>query len=261
MVRAQRISEELVFTSLNFGAGHDGDGTAERRSQEEVRLGKFAAEDENPKRDRGDASRARECWVRSSERLGRQILSRFASYTIPEHPAGRNAAEGDRYYDGNEKLHDADDERDLRLVALAVDHGDVERGANCQTQNDEEKNEPCGEVRGVVPGCWDVGELCNGSEDHDDRRDASTKCDSRPSHLLGRIRLGTRGIDFWRIESCVEVIHRNVQNPDTVEIDNEMSEGSLFIVGLEEDPVPSNAAEFREALSGRNIDETYLVPV
>ena len=246
---------------MNFGAGHDGNGTAERRSQEEVRLGKFAAEDENPKRYRGEASRARECRVGSSERLGRQILSRFASYTISKHPAGRNAAEGDGYNDGYEELHDADDKGDLRLVALAVDHGDVERGANCQTQDDEEKNKPCGEVRGIVPGCWDVGELCNGSEDHDDRRNASTKCDSRPSHLLGRIRLSTRGVNFRRIESCVEVIHRNVQNPDTVEIDDEMSERPLFIVGLEEDTVPSNAAEFRETLSRWNVDETRLVSV
>jgi hypothetical protein len=52
-----------------------------------------------------------------------------------------------------------------------------------------------------------------------------------------------------------------VQNPYAVEVDDQMSERPLLVVGLEEDTIPGNTTKFGETLSGRNIDKTCLTPM
>ena len=49
-----------------------------------------------------------------------------------------------------------------------------------------------------------------------------------------------------------------MNDPDSVEIDEEVTEGTFFIVCLEEGPVPIDSVEFREPLRWWEVDETQL---
>ena len=50
-----------------------------------------------------------------------------------------------------------------------------------------------------------------------------------------------------------------MDNPDSVKVDQQMEERSLFEVCLEKDLGPIDTVELHESLSGRNVDETGLV--
>jgi hypothetical protein len=50
-----------------------------------------------------------------------------------------------------------------------------------------------------------------------------------------------------------------VDNPDSVEVDEQVEERSLFEVSLEEDLVPFDAVKLHESLSRRDVDESGLV--
>jgi hypothetical protein len=49
-----------------------------------------------------------------------------------------------------------------------------------------------------------------------------------------------------------------VDDPDSVEIDDEMAEGTFFVVCLEKDSVPIDSVEFREPLLRWKVDKAQL---
>ncbi len=73
-------------------------------------------------------------------------------------------------------------------------------------------------MRRVVPGSGDVGEFGKRGDDHDSCGNRPTKGNCGPSHLWGRRRLVLRRIYFGRVERSVEVVDRDVQDPDTIEV-------------------------------------------
>lgn len=115
----------------------------------------LAAKDENPEEDRRHARTPTELGVRGGERLVGEILTALARDAVSEHAARGHDAEKEGGEDGYEELNDANNERDLRCVVEACD---VDGGTSSKGKNDDEEDETAGEVRGVVPGCGDVGE-------------------------------------------------------------------------------------------------------
>ena len=49
-----------------------------------------------------------------------------------------------------------------------------------------------------------------------------------------------------------------MDDPDSVEMNEELEEGAFFFVGLEERAGPVDLVEFHEALSGRDVHESAL---
>ncbi len=57
---------------------------------------------------------------------------------------------------------------------------------------------------------------------------------------------------------CIEPKQRDMDDPNAVEVDEEMPERTLLIIRLEECTVPVDAVETHETLSWWNIDQTSL---
>jgi hypothetical protein len=67
-----------------------------------------------------------------------------------------------------------------------------------------------------------------------------------------------RGVDFWRVVGSVEVVHRDVQNPHSIEVDQKMSKRPPLVIRFEKDTIPSNATEFCEPLCGWDVHKSCL---
>ena len=114
-------------------------------------------------------------------------------------------------------------------------------------------------MRSVVPCRRDVCKFGEGGGYHDQGCHCTSQRHSGPSHRGGRFKLGPGGINAGRVEGGVVPEEGNVEDPDTVEIDEEVSRRSLLIVGLEEDFVPVDLAELHVPLGGRKVDEPFLL--
>jgi len=79
-----------------------------------------------------------------------------------------------------------------------------------------------------------------------------------PGHgSLGRCRV-LRRVDGRGVVGGVEPEHGDVGDPDSVEVDEEVEEGSFLEVGLEEGSSPVDLVELHEPLCRRNVDESSL---
>ena len=74
LVPAEGVAEVLVVTASNHHPNHDPDRVLEGESEEEVRLGELAAEDEEPESTRRETRRGLQSRVARCERLTRKIL-------------------------------------------------------------------------------------------------------------------------------------------------------------------------------------------
>lgn len=205
MVPAEGATEQRVCAVLNLHADHDSDRVLEREREEEVGLGEFASEDEDPETDRREALLDRECRVRSRERLRGEILARFARDTITEEATRRNDREEHDEEDGETELNDSDDEsRGRRLV----EPNDVDRGSERDGETDEEGDHAAEEVRSVVPRRRDVRVFSSGGEDLDERSDRSTERDDGPLNGSMRLGLTRRGVNVRDVVSLLaEVVN------------------------------------------------------
>ena len=60
------------------------------------------------------------------------------------------------------------------------------------------------------------------------------------------------------IVCCVEPKQRDMDDPDAVEVDEQMPERTLLIIRLEECAAPVDAVETQETLCWWNVDQTSL---
>lgn len=65
-------------------------------------------------------------------------------------------------------------------------------------------------------------------------------------------------VDFGRVEGSVEPVERYMKDPDTVEVDEEVCNGALLKVGLEEDSVPIYASEVQVPFGRRYVNQAGL---
>ena len=70
--------------------------------------------------------------------------------------------------------------------------------------------------------------------------------------------LVSRSVNLGRVEGRVEPVRGDVENPNTVEVDQEMRNRTLLIVGLEEDLVPVDLAQLRPPLRRREVHQALL---
>ena len=113
-------------------------------------------------------------------------------------------------------------------------------------------------MTGVVPGRGDVRKLRNGGGNHDRRRDGTTESSRGPLHGRRRRRLVLGRVHPRRVESSVEPKERNVEDPDPVEVHQQVRRRPLLEERLEEDAVPSDATELGETLRRGDIDKASL---
>ena len=99
---------------------------------------------------------------------------------------------------------------------------------------------------GVIPSGGDVRKLGEGSKDHDDGGDGTSKSNGTPCHSWDRPRSWT--VNRRRIEGCVKVEHSNVDDPYTIEVDEQMPKRTFLVIGLEECAIPVNFRKSHEAL-------------
>lgn len=60
------------------------------------------------------------------------------------------------------------------------------------------------------------------------------------------------------IVCCVEPKQRDMDDPDTVEVDEQMPERPLLVIRLEESAVPVDTVETHETLCWWDVDQTSL---
>jgi hypothetical protein len=150
------------------------------------------------------------------------------------------------------------DERNLSLSWPTINHSNVEGGPTSERKYNEKKDESSGQMGGIVPRCRYIAKFGQCSKDHDESRHRTPEGNSGPRHFSRWVELVPRGVYSWRVEGRKVVVHGYVENPNAIEIDEEMRKGSLFEVGLKEDATPVNTTEFHVALSGRNIHQADL---
>jgi hypothetical protein len=144
------------------------------------------------------------------------------------------------------------------MARSAVDDGDIECRAGSEGEDNQQKDEAGGEMGGIVPGGWDVGEFCDGGKEHDDGGDGTAQGNGGPSHGSRRGGFVSWGVYFGGVESGVKVIDGYVKDPNAIEVDEEMGGGPFFEIGFEKDAIPLYFAEFHEALGWWDIDQTSL---
>jgi hypothetical protein len=255
MVLAEGGSEVPVRAVLDSHPDHGSDGVLEREREEEVRLGELASEDKDPEHDRGDPRGRLELGVRGREGLVGEVLSALASDSVTKHSAGREHSKEDGGANGDEELDDTDDEGDL---GRRVEAGDVDSRTGGKGEDDEEEDESTSKVGSVVPGGGDVRELGKSGRDHDGGRDGSSEGANGPGHRSLRVCRAGGGIDGGRVVGGVVPEEGDVADPDSVEVDEEMEEGSLLEVRLEERTRPVDLVELHEPTGGSDVDEAGL---
>ena len=67
-----------------------------------------------------------------------------------------------------------------------------------------------------------------------------------------------RRIDLRRVVCSVEPEECDVNNPDTVEVHEQVGRGALLKEGLEEDAVPGDATKLCVPLCRRDVDQARL---
>jgi hypothetical protein len=55
-------------------------------------------------------------------------------------------------------------------------------------------------------------------------------------------------IDCRRVEGSIEVVHGDVDDPDTIEVDDKVTKGTLLIIRLEKCPIPIYTIKLHESL-------------
>lgn len=108
----------------------------------------------------------------------------------------------------------------------------------------------------VIPSGGNVRELGEGSKNHDDGRDGTSKSNGTPCHGWDRPR--PRTVDGGRIERGVKVKHGNVDNPYTVEVNEQMPKRAFLVIGLEERAIPVNLRKPHKTLRWRKIHQPSL---
>ena len=110
----------------------------------------------------------------------------------------------------------------------------------------------------VVPRCGDVCEFSQGGSDHDHGRHCASQSNSGPSHWSGGFEFGLGGVNAGRVEGGIVPKEGDMEDPNAIEIDEEVSCRSLLIVGLEEHFVPVDLSELHIPLRGRKVNESFL---
>ena len=113
-------------------------------------------------------------------------------------------------------------------------------------------------MRGVVPCRGNVCEFSQGGSDHEHGGHCASQSNSGPSHWGGGFELGLWSVNAGRVEGGIIPKEGDMEDPDAVEVDEEVSCRSLFEIGLEEYFVPVDLAELHVPLGGRQINETFL---
>ena len=111
---------------------------------------------------------------------------------------------------------------------------------------------------GVVPRRGDICKFGQCGSDHEQGRHCTPQGNSRPSHWGRRFELCLRSVNAGGVEGGIVPEKGDMEDPNAVEVDEEVSGGSFLEVGLEEHFAPINLAELHVPLGGREIDESFL---
>ena len=107
-----------------------------------------------------------------------------------------------------------------------------------------------------VATCWDICKLSEGGKNHDDGDNCASKNGGGPNHGGRRYIVGL--IDCGRVEVSIEV-HGNVDDPNTIEVDDKVTNGALLIIRLEKCPITIYAIKLHKPLRRRQVHEMCVL--
>jgi len=111
----------------------------------------------------------------------------------------------------------------------------------------------------VVPGIGDVVKFSHTSGNHNQSCDCSCESDCGLSHCL----IGDEGtfgrVDSRRVVCGVEPEDGDVEDPDSIEVDQKMEERPSFVVGFEKGSVPVDFIKLHVPLRWWEVDQSRLV--
>ena len=187
-------------------------------------------------------------------------MTRVLGHVAAEQTAQRHDREEDHGSHSDEELHDTEDLGDHGGLA---DAKDVDGGPNVDDENDDEEQEALRQMLSSGPSTRDVHPFGARGEDHDERGDRTTQTDGGPDGGLvgGVVPLlpVVLCVQRLRIECHEKPEHGDVENPDAVEVDEQVEPRSGLLVRLEEGLLPCDVLQFQVALCGWDVHDARLV--
>jgi len=244
----------------DFEGRQNTDGITQRQSQVEVGLCELGTEDHDPKTVGHPHGIALEVRPTGSECLTGDVTTRLAGKVAAEETTEGHDGEEEEGDQGNQELHNTENESDL---AFTLDTKDVYGGCDVDDEDENEEEKTLGQVLSTCPLSGDVRPFGERGENHDKGCDSTTETNGREmSGSGGRVialLLVILSVESRRIVRSVEPVGGNVNDPDTVEVDQVVEPGSGLLVGLEEALLPDDILESLVTLSRRQVDQTRLI--
>ena len=199
--------------------------------------------------------------IAGSERLAGDILTGVLRHVTAEKTSERHNREEEERAKSDEESDDTNDKSDL-LSNKTKSNNDNRWD---QVANEEAKNNEHAlrQMLRTSPFARNVGPFGEGCAQLDKGRDDSTNRYDGPHQrtwwgLVTLLRVVLR-VEWLRVEGSVKPEDSNVDDPDTVEVDERVEPCSRFFVSLEEDLLPVHLAKLLVSFSRRNIDQARLV--
>lgn len=128
-------------------------------------------------------------------------------------------------------MHDTDDQR---YVAALIEECNVDRRSTRDRKDNGQEDQSTRQMASVVPGCRDVREFGKCSDNHDETSDGTAQSGHGENHWPCRSCRVLLSVDTGRVPGGVDPENGDVHDPNSVEVDKQMQERSLFEVSLEE---------------------------
>ena len=261
------LSEErLPDTVVNLHGRKDTDGIPERQSQEEVRLNELGTKNKDPDSIGHPHVVALQVRETGGERLTGDIATRVLRQIASKQPTKRHDREEEIGEDGDEELDNSENQGNLAALVLAravINEEDIHAGGQVDDEDQDTEQKTFGEMLSSSPCTRNISPLTKGRKYHDERCNRTTETDRRPSSCTRGLIVETLpvivGVQRRGVESRVKPVSRDVNNPDTIEVGDQMEPRTRLLVRLEEDLLPFDFLELRVSLRCRNIAEQGLV--
>lgn len=258
LLQAEDVANDGVTNAGVDGCrGQNSDRVTDGQNQVEVGLCQFGTEDHNPQAVGHPHIVSVKPGVASRESLTGHVLAGLASEVASEETTERHDREEDEGRQGNEELDNTEDQGDLAGLA---DKEDVDARSQIDDEDDEKEEQTLGQVLSTSPPPGDVHPFAESSNNVNQSDDSTGESGSRPlrssRRLVVLLLAVVAHVQSWGVLGRIEPESTNVDDPDTVEVDDGVKPGTVLLVGLEESLLPDDILETLVPLSRWQINKS-----
>ncbi|KAH3665928.1 hypothetical protein OGAPHI_004117 [Ogataea philodendri] len=232
LMLTDNVTVPLLTSTSHVHGGQVSDWVSQRQNQEEVRLTVLGKENQEP-HEPGEV-----------------------------HVQSRQTQENDRG-NGNEERHNRHNLCSLRFGLQTSPSKHENNRCKVDGKDQEQETELSAQVLSTSPGSRNEHPLENGGQNINTRSNSTSQCSSSPSGGCQRLIVQhldiVVSVESWSVVGNVHPENRDVHNPDTVKVGDDVQPSSDFFVSLEENAVPFNFAELEVSLFGWEVNKSSTV--